>query len=74
MKNQTLIKEAKKLLKELLTQCNEEEQLMFKRMYSPNINLSINESVDIMSNDKIDWAITQVENTIKKSIVNKTQN
>ena len=71
MKNETLINLAKVALKNLLSECTDEQKLMFKRMYcSKNLELSVDDAVDQMDNDKIDWAMTQVERTIK---FNKTR-
>lgn len=68
MKNETLISSAKNILKDLLNQCNEGQQLMFKRMYSHNnLELPINEVVDKMDPEKMDWAITQCEKTLLKN-------
>lgn len=56
---------AKTILKDLLSQCTEGQQMMFKRMYChKNLDFSINEAVDQMDDDKIDWAVSQVERTI----------
>jgi hypothetical protein len=69
MKNETLIKAAKTILKDLLAKCTEEQHLMFKRMYSNYyLDLPINDAVDQMDVDKIDWAITQVEHTIEMNL------
>lgn len=69
MKNQTLINASREILKTLLNECTEPQQLNFKRMYShKNINLSIDEVVDNMDVNKIDWAISQVEQTLGKRI------
>jgi len=55
-------------LKSLLAKCSEGQQLMFKRMYShKNLELPINEVVDNMPDDKINWAIQQCETTVKKN-------
>lgn len=68
MKNETLKAMGKEILKTLLYECTEGQQLMFKRMYSHNnLELSINEAVDQMDDDKIDHAMTQVERTIEKN-------
>lgn len=68
MRNETLIKAGKDILKGLLVQCTEGQQMMFKRMYShKNLNLPINEAVDKMDPDKIDWAISQCERTVEKN-------
>ena len=57
----------RKMLKEGLVLCNDEQQLMFKRMYShKNLELPINEVVDNMESEKLDWAVTQVQNSISK--------
>lgn len=54
-------------LKEGLAQCTEEEQQKFKLMYSyPHTNRNIEEIVDLMPQEKLDWAIQQVDNTNKK--------
>ena len=68
MRNETIKNIAKELLKKLLSECTDNQQLMFKRMYShKNLELTINEAVEQMEDDKIDWAMTQVEQTIKKN-------
>lgn len=56
------------ILKELLSQCTDGQQLMFKRMYSNgNLRTSINDAVDNMEDDKIDNAISQCERTVEKN-------
>jgi len=56
----------KEKLKIQLAECTEGERLVFKRMYSPNnLELPINDIVYQMKNNKLDWAIKQVEQTIK---------
>jgi len=68
MRNDTLITAGRNILKKLLTECTEEQQLVFKKMYSNNNNqLPINEVVDKMNSDKIDWAISQCERTVEKN-------
>lgn len=65
--NETLKAAAKKILKDLLADCTESQHLVFKRLYShKNLELPINDVVDQMPDDKLDWAITQVERTISK--------
>jgi len=65
--NKTLEEFTRKELKKLLLQCTEPQQHIFKRMYShKNLELPIEEVVDNMESDKLDWALTQVENTITK--------
>lgn len=68
MKNETIKNVAKEMLKKLLSECTDGQQLMFKRMYChKNLELSIDEAVDQMKDDKIDWAMTQVERTVEKN-------
>ncbi len=41
--------------------------LMFKRMYShKNLDADINDVIDLMPSDKLDRALSQVENSITK--------
>lgn len=57
-------------LKYYIVFCNEAEQLLFKRMYSPkDLELPINDVIDNMPIEKIKWALSQVETTLKKKIV-----
>jgi hypothetical protein len=66
--NSTLKIAAKEILKDLLSKCTEPQQMIFKRMYShKNLELPINEVVDKMPDDKLDWAISQCEKTIEKN-------
>jgi hypothetical protein len=66
--NETLKNAGKEILKYLLAQCTECQQMMFKRMYShKNLELPINDVVDQISDDKIDWAISQCERTVEKN-------
>ena len=68
MQNETLKFAAKNILKNLLSQCTEGQQMLFKRMYSHNnLDLSINDVVDNMDPDKMDWAISQCERTLNKN-------
>lgn len=58
---------AREELKEGLNQCTEAQQLLFKRLYShDNLDLSIDEVVDKMPDDKLNWAMQQVERTLAK--------
>ena len=64
---------AKKTLKEGLAQLPDDWQMMFKRMYShDNLDTPISDVVDNMPDDKLDWAMRQVENTLKKVRHNQT--
>jgi hypothetical protein len=65
--NKELSRFARQQLKEGLALCSEGQQLIFKRMYShKNLELPINDVVDAMPDDKLDWAMTQVARTIFK--------
>ena len=72
MKNTTIINFAREEIKRGLSQCSERQQLNFKRMYaSGRLDLPIEEVVDKMDTEKLDWALTQVERTLfKKEIPN----
>ena len=54
-------------LKSMLRRCTEEQVLLFKSMYShKNLDASISEVVDNIPEEKIGWAVCQVENALKK--------
>ncbi len=56
-------------LKKGLAKLPESNQLLYKRMYShDNLDLSIEEVVDNMPEDKLDWAMQQVLNTLNKKL------
>lgn len=58
---------AKEELKKGLAQLPEGWQRRFKQMYSHNnLDADINSVVDAMPEDKLDWAMSQVENSLKK--------
>lgn len=60
--------EYRTLLKELLADCTEGQQMVFKRMYSHNnLELDINTVVDKMDESKYENAIVQCERTVKKN-------
>lgn len=66
--NPTLAKMARSLIKEGLQQCSNGQQDFFKRIYTDgNFELNIDTVVDRMPDDKLDWALTQIENTIKQN-------
>jgi hypothetical protein len=66
MTNPTIITFTRNTLKELLSMCTDDQQYLFKRMYAhDNLDLPINEVVDLMPVSKLDWALSQVERTIK---------
>ncbi|GAG27182.1 unnamed protein product [marine sediment metagenome] len=59
---------ARTQLKEMLAQCTEAQQLLFKRMYSHNdLSLDICVVVDNMPEDKLDWAMQQCQRTLDKA-------
>lgn len=65
--NNQLQNYARTALKEGLSKCNEGQQRMFKRMYANgNLDADINDVVDNMPDDKLDWAMVQVERTLSK--------
>ena len=62
--NEELEKFARNYLKENLKELNEKQCLIFKRMYShKNLDLSIDDVVDNMDVDKLDWAMQQIMNS-----------
>lgn len=73
--NEQLSNYAKNFLKEGLSKCTEGEQHRFKQMYANgNFNLSIEEVVDNMPDEKLDWAMQQVQSTLDKKDRNKDRN
>lgn len=65
--NNAIKKFAQKKLKSGLSQLPEGHQLLFKRMYShKNLNADINVIVDNLPDEKLDWAMQQVENSLNK--------
>jgi len=68
--NNQLQNYARRTLKDNLAQLTDDNRLLFKRMYAKgNLNLSISEVVDLMEEDKLDWAMQQVE----RSLINNRQ-
>jgi len=66
--NETLTIYAREQLKEGLAKCTDGNILLFKRMYShENLELPISEVVDNMPDEKLDWAMRQVERTLIKN-------
>ena len=65
--NEKLATVARNYLKENIAKCTEGEIHVFKMMYSPvNTDLPIDKVVDQMPDEKLDWAMSQVKNTLKK--------
>ncbi len=66
--NNQLQEFARQQLKGDLPKCTEGQQLLFKRMYSyKNQEATIEEVVDKMKVDKLDWAMQQVQSTLIKN-------
>jgi hypothetical protein len=63
------VKEFKvKLMLDLLNQCTPEQQLFFKRMYShKNLEKPIEDVVKDLPEEKYNWAICQIENSVEKN-------
>ena len=67
--NKTISNTIRQSMKKMIIHCNDNEQLLFKRMYSHNnLNLHINDVIDNMPDDKINMGFTQIENTLKKKL------
>jgi hypothetical protein len=66
--NETLSQYARQQLKLGLSQCTEQQQMLFKRMYShKDLEKPIDDVVDAMPDDKLDWAMQQVERTLERA-------
>lgn len=63
--NKTISNLTREKIKEGLNKVPDAQKIMFKRMYG-DVDDSIDEVVDNMPDKKIDLALTQVENTLKK--------
>ena len=73
--NEELSTYARKFLKENIPKCSEGEIHVFKMMYSPvNPQLDIDKVIDQMPDEKLDWAMSQVNNTMKKVKKDETDN
>ena len=65
--NNQLQKFGRDALKKGLAQLPESFQMMFKRMYShEDLTADINNVVDALPEDRIDWAMQQVQKTLDK--------
>lgn len=65
--NTTLEKFARLEILKGLKQFPDENQLLFKRMYShKDLKASIEDVVSNMSSDKLDWVLSQVEKTLEE--------
>ena len=69
--NNQLKEFARNTLKDGLSLCTDGQQLLFKRMYAGgDLALSISEVVDNMPEDKLDWAMQQVQRTLASGELN----
>ena len=58
---------AREQIKDGLARLPESHRMFFKRMYShDNLEADINDVVDSMPDEKLDWAMQQVQNTLNK--------
>ena len=65
--NNQLQEFARQSLKDGLVKLPENWQMMFKRMYSPNnLETDLNDVIDNIPDDKLDWAMQQVQKSIEK--------
>ena len=65
--NSRLQKYARMQIIEGLAKCTEAQVLLFKRMYShEDLTLAIEKVVEQMSEEKLDWAMEQVEGTVSR--------
>lgn len=70
--NNQLQKFARDKLKEGLAILPESHRLFFKKMYSPdNLKADIIDVVNNMSEDRLDWAMQQVQRTLDKCYEDK---
>lgn len=59
---------ARQNIKEGLAKCTPEQVMLFKRMYShTDLEADIESVVDNMPEEKLDWAMQQVQGTILKA-------
>ncbi len=66
MKNETLNKYAREQIKKGLAQCTDAQCRLFKQMYAHGkFEMPINDVVDNMPEEKLDWAMQQVKRSTK---------
>jgi len=69
--NKAFVEIARELIKINLALSTEDYRIMFKKMYShDNLSRDINEVVDNMPVDKLDWAMQQIQRSIYENIKN----
>jgi len=65
--NKTVVNFIREEIKKGLAQLEDKNRLLFNRMYShDNLERPVNEVVDDMPEEKLNWALTQVENSLRK--------
>jgi len=61
------LEDARDELKENLARCSDAQRLFFKRMYAHgNLEMSIDDVIDGINEEELDWAMQQVEGTLRK--------
>jgi len=73
--NEELATFARKFLKENIQKLSEGHHRVFRQMYSAdNPDLAIDKVIDKMPDNKLDWAMSQVKNSLPKvdNILSKT--
>ena len=67
--NQYLQDYAGQFIKDGLAGLTDSNRLLFKRMYShKDLDAAVDDVVDSMPADKLDWAMLQVDRTVKKDV------
>lgn len=67
--NKQLAEFARSTIKDGLRQLPDKSVVIFKRMYAKgNMSLDIETVVDQMPDEKLDWAMQQIENTLRTGI------
>jgi len=70
--NKKIINFTRDQIKEGLSKLEDKHRLFFKRLYShENLDKPINEVVDNIPEERLSWALTQVENSLKMKRENK---
>jgi hypothetical protein len=67
--NNKLQKFARQELIEGLSKCTEKQRWIFNKMYSPdNVDRNIDDVVSDIPEDRLDWAMQQVQRTLDKKL------
>jgi len=65
--NEQMQQFARDQIKDGLSKCTSGERNLFKRMYShQDLDATIEDAVDAMDEDKLDWAMQQISRTLAK--------